>query len=109
MTSTIRADTRPVDPANDVQDGWLFRRGNQSVYVKRLPMGMTLLVCGPGYDEHSHHFQSEESLNEFWRWYKRHLLGEEWVLTPDRRSRERTEGHAGPDRRRKSRELAPAE
>ena len=105
MTSTVRADSRAVDAASDAQEGWLFRRGNQSVYVKRLPMGMTLLVCGPGYDEHSHHFQSHESLNEFWRWYKRHLLAEEWVLTPDRRSRERTEGHAGPDRRRKPREL----
>jgi hypothetical protein len=100
-----RADTSVVEPAKEAaQDGWLFMRGNQSIYVKRLPMGMTLLVCGPGYDEHSHHFQSEESLNEFWRWYKRHLLSEEWVLTPDRRSRERTDGPKGPERRRKLRD-----
>jgi hypothetical protein len=93
-----------VDPA---KEAWLFKRGTQSVYVTRLPMGMTLLVRGPGYDEHSHHFQSEESLNEFWRWYKRHLLSEEWVLTPDRRSADRDQRASGPERRRRPRE-APA-
>lgn len=90
------------------QDEWLFMRGNQSVFVKRLPMGMTLLVCGPGYDEHSHHFQSEESLDEFWRWYKRHLLSEEWVLTSDRRTRERADVPRGAERRRKPREVPAA-
>src|SRR5688572_28051187 len=103
------ADTQTVDAAkNSSKDGWLFRRASKTIYVKRLPMGMTLLVCGPGHDEHSHHFQSEESLNEFWRWYKRHLLSEEWVLTPDRRSRERTDGASGPERRRKPREVPAA-
>ena len=91
-----------MDPA---KDAWLFKRGNQSVYVTRLPMGMTLLVRGPGYDEHSHHFQSEESLNEFWRWYKRHLLSEEWVLTPDRRSADREPRTGEPERRRRPREV----
>jgi hypothetical protein len=91
-----------------VKDGWLFKRANQSIFVQRLPMGMTLLVCGPGHDEHSHHFQSEQSLDEFWRWYKRHLLSEEWVLTPDRRARDRGEVEAGVDRRRRPREVAPA-
>lgn len=87
------------------RDAWLFTRGNQSIYVTRLPMGLTLLVCGPGADEHSHHFQSEQSLDEFWRWYRRHLLGEEWVLstTPDRRSQAREGGTAEPDRRRRPR------
>ena len=88
------------------KDAWLFGRGNQSIYVTKLPLGMTLLVKGPGYDEHSHHFQSEESLNEFWRWYKRHLLAEEWVLTPDRRARDREQRPGGPDRRRKPREAS---
>lgn len=89
------------------KDAWLFVRGNQSIYVTKMPMGMTLLVCGPGPGEHSHHFQTEESLDEFWRWYRRHLLSEEWVLstTPDRRSRDRSAASGGgPERRRRARD-----
>ena len=82
------------------KDAWLFARGDASIYVKRLPTSITLLVCGPGSAEHSHHFDSEATLDEFWRWYRRHLLAEEWVLLPttDRRSREAQA--AGPNRRR---------
>jgi hypothetical protein len=106
-SSAFRADTAVVEAVKEAQDAWLFKRGTQSIYVKRLPMGMTLLVCGPGYDEHSHHFQGEESLNEFWRWYKRHLLSEEWVLTPDRRSPDRADRpSSGPERRRRPREVS---
>jgi hypothetical protein len=83
------------------KDVWLFLRGDRAIHVTRLPVGMTLLVRGPGSAEHSHHFDSEDSLNEFWRGYKRHLLGEEWVLHPtgDRRSGSRP---AVRDRRRVS-------
>lgn len=90
------------------KDAWLFVRGNQSIYVTRLPLGMTLLVCGPGSGEHSHHFQTEDSLDEFWRWYRRHLLSEEWVpsSTTDRRSRDRSgdSGTGSNERRRRSRD-----
>jgi hypothetical protein len=68
------------------KDTWLFVRGLQSIHVSKLPGANTLLVCGPGHAEHSHHFDSEQSLADFWGWYKRHLLGDEWVLTPDRRT-----------------------
>lgn len=103
-----RADKQTVDAVKDeaAKDAWLFVRGNQSIYVTRLPMGMTLLVCGPGSGEHSHHFQSVESLDEFWRWYRRHLLSEEWVpsSTTDRRSRDRSVDPSGFERRRRARD-----
>ena len=94
------------EPAGSDKDAWLFCRNNQSIYVTRLPLGMTLLVCGPGHSESSHHFQTVEALDEFWRWYRRHLLAEEWVLstTPDRRSRDRDGAGGGPERRRRPRE-----
>lgn len=89
-------------------DAWLFARGEQSIYVTRLPMGMTLLVRGPGYAEHSHHFDSEATLDEFWRWYKRHLLAEEWVLQPTADRRSGRDRPAGAERRRAPRtEVVP--
>ena len=88
------------------KDSWLFVRGHHAIHVKKLPMGMTLLVCGPGSTEHSHHFDSEASLDEFWYWYRRHLLSEEWVPTLDRRAS--TGRPAGSERRRRPRpEVTP--
>ena len=84
-------------PENDT---WLFVRGLQSIHVSRLPGANTLLVCGPGSAEHTHHFDTDASLSEFWGFYRRHLLGEEWVLTPDRRTGE--DASQRPDRRRTS-------
>ena len=87
-------------------DAWLFVRGHQSIYVKRLAMGMTLIVCGPGDDEHSHHFRSEASLDDFWTWYRRHLLANEWLqcASAERRSAPREHGEPQPERRRRPRE-----
>jgi hypothetical protein len=86
-------------------DAFLFVRGHQSIYVKRLALGMTLLVCGPGEDEHSHHFRSEASLDEFWHWYRRHLLASDWLqcASAERRSTPR-EDREQPERRRRSRD-----
>ena len=88
----ITADVAPE------KDTWLFVRGLQSIFVSKLPGANTLLVCGPGHAEHSHHFDSAQSLADFWGWYKRQLLGDEWVLTADRRSAEDQEKR--PERRR---------
>ena len=77
---------------------WLFVKGLQSIHVSKLPGANTLLVCGPGSAEHSHHFDDEASMAEFWGWYKRQLLGDEWVLTADRRIGE--DPGKRPDRRR---------
>ena len=88
-----------------VNDAWLFVRGNQSIFVTRMPMAMTLVVCGPGEEEHSHHFRSEESLDEFWTWYRKHLLGNDWVQRENAERRTRPpEPGAQPDRRRRPRE-----
>lgn len=86
-------------------DAWLFTRGNQSLYVKRLPMAITLVVCGPGEDEHTHHFQSEASLDEFWSWYRKHLLSSDWLQSPSTERRAALRDPAGqPDRRRRLRD-----
>ena len=87
--------TGDVEPEKNT---WLFVRGLQSIHVSKLPGANTLLVCGPGSAEHSHHFHDEVSLIEFWGWYKRQLLGDEWVLTADRRIGEYPTKR--PDRRR---------
>jgi hypothetical protein len=73
-----------------VTEAWLFVRGEESVRMTRLPLGATLLVCGPGHAEHSHHFDSEASLEEFRRWYEQRLFSEGWAVqgTVERRSRD---------------------
>ena len=105
-----------------VTQAWLYVRGDESIRVTRLPTGVTLLVFGPRSAEHSHQFDSEPTLNEFWRWYEEHLLAGGWVLHErvERRSAGERAGSAadrrapgapgarpdgGPDRRRR----APAE
>ena len=84
---------------------WLYVRGDQSIRVTRLPAGVTLLVFGPLSAEHSHQFDSEATLNEFWHWYEEHLVAQGWVLHErvERRSAGARPGGA-PDRRRRAAE-----
>jgi hypothetical protein len=48
---------------------------------------LTLIVCGPGHAEQSHHFDTEASLEQFWGWYEQRLMRDGWALlgTEDRR------------------------
>jgi len=94
-------------PRMDVLQGlaWLFVRSDESIRVTRDSTGLVLLVCGPGSAEHSHHFDSEASLEDFRAWYEQRLDSEGWALkgvverrvTVDRsdvpQSSERRRGH----------------
>jgi hypothetical protein len=89
----------------DVQQGlvWLFVRKDESIRMTRDPNAFSLLVCGPGSTEHSHHFDSEASLEEFRGWYEQRLDSEGWALKGaiERRiSGDRSDTPQGSDRRR---------
>lgn len=92
-----------------VTQAWLYVRGDESIRVTRLPTGVTLLVFGPLSAEHSHQFDSEATLKEFWHWYEQHLLAEGFVLQErvERRSAGDRPG-GGPDRRRRASDSAAA-
>ena len=65
----------------DVQKklGWLFVRKDESIAVTRDPTAFVLHVCGPGSAEHSHHFDSEATLEDFLAWYEERLEIEGWI------------------------------
>lgn len=69
-----------TDHVSFVRQASLYVRGKDAIRIMRLPIGLTLLVCGPRSAEHSHHFESEASLDEFWRWYVRGLMDDGWML-----------------------------
>ena len=62
------------------RQNWLFVRGDESVRIMSFLSGLTLLVCGPGTAEHSQHFNSEASLDEFRRGYEQRLIDDKWEL-----------------------------
>lgn len=59
---------------------WLFLREDESIRVTRDSTAFMLLMCGPGSAEHSHHFDSEATLEEFLAWYEQRLESEGWIL-----------------------------
>jgi hypothetical protein len=83
--------------------GWLFVRNDESIRVTRDSSAFVLLVCGPGSAEHSHHFDSETSLEEFRAWYEQLLESEGWTLKGALERRvtvDRSDVPQGPERRR---------
>jgi hypothetical protein len=83
--------------------GWLFVRNDESIRVTRDSSAFVLLVCGPGSAEHSHHFDSETSLEDFRAWYEQLLESEGWTLKGALERRvtvDRSDVPQGPERRR---------
>jgi hypothetical protein len=92
-------------PRMDVRQvmAWLFVRNDESIRMTRDSTVFVLLVCGPGSTEHSHHFDSEASLEEFRAWYEERLDSDGWTLkgAVERRvNADRSDVPSGLERRR---------
>ena len=87
---------------------WLYIRGATAVHVQRVDL--SVIVYGPGPDEHQHLFRQAGTLEQFLVWYHAALVSEDWQLQGYiERRLERTDEDAPPEpgerRRRAARAL----
>ena len=98
----FRAYTYRVDVQKKV--GWLFVRKDESIVVTRDSNALVLHICGPGSAEHSHHFDSEATLEDFQTWYEERLETGGWILKGALERRVHvgsSDVRQGPERRRR--------